>query len=150
MKHPSLTIGGFMQTNIARILLEHPMNVDKGLHERYLWIVPNPNPMSYKELEKVENDFTNSIGMSLCYVGTFHLIILYTVTMLRNIRRSDQSITKCFFPKLCDTFQVKNDLTWQQVQDISCADELLSRCCIDTFNHFTSEICQDLYCSRNS
>ena len=31
MNHTSLTIGGFMQPSIARNLLEHPLNVDKGL-----------------------------------------------------------------------------------------------------------------------
>ena len=62
MKHSSLTIGGFMQPNIARNLVEHPMNVDKGLCQRFLWIVPKHNPVSFAEMEKVESEFINSVG----------------------------------------------------------------------------------------
>lgn len=45
MKHTGLTIGGFTQPFVARNLIDVQANVEKGLCQRFLWLVPEP-PMS--------------------------------------------------------------------------------------------------------
>lgn len=62
MKKTGLTLGGFIQPSIARNLLEQPANVEKGLCQRFLWFAPKPTPIPFDELEKVNRDFSASIG----------------------------------------------------------------------------------------
>ena len=62
MGHTGLTIGGFTQPSVARSLIEIPANVEKGLCQRFLWVVPKPPGVQFKLLEKVDQDFTVSIG----------------------------------------------------------------------------------------
>lgn len=62
MDHTGLTIGGFTQPSVARNLIEHPPNVEKGLCQRFLWLVPKPKPTFFDELETVEQTFSVSIG----------------------------------------------------------------------------------------
>ena len=62
MHHTGLTIGGFTQPSVARSLIEIPSNVEKGLCQRFLWVVPKPASVGFNELEKVDTDFTISIG----------------------------------------------------------------------------------------
>lgn len=64
MTHTGLTIGGFTQPSVARSLIEIPANVEKGLCQRLLWVVPKPAGVHFKLLEKVDQDFTVSIGKS--------------------------------------------------------------------------------------
>ena len=37
-----LTVGGFVQPGFARGLIEHPPNIEKGLCQRFLWILIQP------------------------------------------------------------------------------------------------------------
>lgn len=62
MKQTGLTLGGFIQPSIARNLLEQPANMEKGLSQRFLWFVPKPSPVPFDELERVDQDFSASIG----------------------------------------------------------------------------------------
>lgn len=63
MKHTSLTVGGFTQPSVARNLIEISANVEKGLCQRFLWVVPRPTPVSFEELGQVERDFSTALSM---------------------------------------------------------------------------------------
>ena len=60
MKKTGLMLGGFIQPNIAKNLLELPSNVEKGFCQRFLWFVPKPTPIPFDKLEKVNKDFSAS------------------------------------------------------------------------------------------
>lgn len=62
MKHTGLTIGGFTQPFVARNLIDVQANVEKGLCQRFLWIVPEPNLVAYEQMCRVDEDFTTGIG----------------------------------------------------------------------------------------
>ena len=62
MKKTGLTLGGFIQPSIARNILEQPANMEKGLCQRFLWCVPKPTPVAFEELQKVNQEFSASIG----------------------------------------------------------------------------------------
>ena len=63
MKQTGLTVGGFIQPSVARNLLEHHANVEKGLCQRFLWFVPKPTPIPFDDLEKVNEVFSSYLGM---------------------------------------------------------------------------------------
>lgn len=65
MKLTGLTLGGFIQPSIARNLLEQPTNVEKGLCQRFMWFVAKPTAVPFDDLEKVNRDFSASIGMHI-------------------------------------------------------------------------------------
>ena len=65
MKVTGLTLGGFIQPSIARNLLEQQANVEKGLCQRFMWFVPQPTPVPFDDLEKVNRDFSASIGIHM-------------------------------------------------------------------------------------
>ena len=65
MKLTGLTLGGFIQPSIARNLLEQPANVEKGLCQRFMWFVAKPIAVPFDDLEKVDRDFSASIGMHI-------------------------------------------------------------------------------------
>ena len=58
----ALTICGFTQPNVARNLIELQASVEKGLSQRFLWIFPQPTYAKFETLEKVDEQFTQSIG----------------------------------------------------------------------------------------
>jgi hypothetical protein len=62
MPHTGLTLGGFIQPTIARNILEQQSMAEKGLSQRILWFAPKPNPAPFEELEKVDINFTSSLG----------------------------------------------------------------------------------------
>lgn len=62
MDHTGLTIGGFTQPSVARNLIEITANVEKGLCQRFLWLVPKPTPVSFEQLQQVDKEFSASIG----------------------------------------------------------------------------------------
>lgn len=70
MKRTGLTVGGFIQPSIARNLLEQNASIEKGLCQRVLWCVPKPTVAIFEELEKVDQDFSASIGMYTMYEST--------------------------------------------------------------------------------
>ena len=63
MFRTGFTVGGFTQPAVARGLIENPSNIEKGLCQRFLWLVPPPNPVAFDDLEPVDKDFCSSIGI---------------------------------------------------------------------------------------
>ena len=61
METTGLTIGGFIQPSIARNILEQTANAEKGLCQRFLWFVPQPTPIPFDELTKVNREFSASV-----------------------------------------------------------------------------------------
>lgn len=43
-----LTLGGFLQPSMARAFIEQQSNVETGLCQHFLWIVPNPKVVSFE------------------------------------------------------------------------------------------------------
>ena len=62
MRRTGLTFGSFVQPSIARNLLEQHASVEKGLCQRILWCAPKPTMAPFEELEKVDSQFTASVG----------------------------------------------------------------------------------------
>ena len=70
MHHTGLTMGGFTQPGVARGLIEHPPNVEKGLCQRFLWLAPQPTLAKFNDLQRVDKNFIAEIGMScMCVMG---------------------------------------------------------------------------------
>lgn len=65
MSHTGLTVGGFIQPSVARVLIDHQSNVEKGLCQRFLWLVPQPKLVSFDQLQKVDSNFNGEIGTFL-------------------------------------------------------------------------------------
>ena len=62
MKHTGLTVGGFAQPIVARTVMELPANAEKGFSQRFLWCIPKPKIVKFGDLQKVDRDFSASIG----------------------------------------------------------------------------------------
>ena len=66
METTGLTVRGFIQPSIVRNILDQQANAEKGLCQRFLWFVPQPTPVGFDDLDKVDQDFSASIGMLAC------------------------------------------------------------------------------------
>ena len=55
-------MGGFTQPIVARNLIELPQAIEKGLIQRFLWIVPKPSYAPFESLEVPNKDFTEYLG----------------------------------------------------------------------------------------
>lgn len=64
MQHTGLTVGGFTQPIVARNILENQANVEKGLCQRFLWLVPKPTSVAFEDLKHVDTNFSTAIGKS--------------------------------------------------------------------------------------
>lgn len=62
MPSTSLTVGGFNQPSVARNLIELPGNAEKGLSQRFLWLIPKPVYGTFDSLEPIDKVFTKKIG----------------------------------------------------------------------------------------
>ena len=62
MDRTGFTVGGFTQPPVAKGLIENSSNIEKGLCQRFLWLVLCPIPVPYDELQAIDSDFTASIG----------------------------------------------------------------------------------------
>lgn len=62
MEHTGLTIAGFTQANVAKGLIESIPNVEKGLSQRFHWLIPKPNPIKFADLQSVDKGFSDAIG----------------------------------------------------------------------------------------
>ena len=69
MPHTGLTLGGFTQPSVARSLIEQQANIEKGLCQRFLWLVPKPKVVSFNELQKVNDQFSASIGEETTFLN---------------------------------------------------------------------------------
>ena len=56
------SLGGFIQPSVARSLIELQPNVEKGLCQRFLWLVPKPTLEKFDQLQKVNADFFDGVG----------------------------------------------------------------------------------------
>ncbi len=74
-----------MQPSVARVLIEQQSNVEKGLCQRFLWIVPKPKIVTFEQLQKVDDTFTAAIG-ELCSITphntTNRLTSLFTTIII--------------------------------------------------------------------
>ena len=66
MQSTSLTIGGFTQPSVAKSLIELPQSVEKGLVQRFLWILPRPSYASFASLESADDKFQSYLGIYIC------------------------------------------------------------------------------------
>ena len=62
MHRTGFTVGGFTQPSVARGLIQNASNIEKGLCQRFMWVVPSPTPVPFDDLQPVDGDFTASIG----------------------------------------------------------------------------------------
>jgi hypothetical protein len=109
MKRTGLSLGGFIQPAPARTLLELNTSVEKGFCQRILWCVPKPTMASFSELEKVDGQFSASV-----------------VGLMSSQWKNDKSVRTWMLPKSCKVFSAKFDEIQQQLQAISCMDDLLA------------------------
>ncbi len=58
------TVGGFTQPAVARGLIEHTSNIEKGLCQRFMLIAPCPTPTPFAKFGHIDPDFSASIGES--------------------------------------------------------------------------------------
>ena len=59
----ALTVGGFTQPQVAKALIEQPP--DKGLAQRFLWIIPCPTYSKFETLEAPDEDFIQYMSMQI-------------------------------------------------------------------------------------
>ena len=57
-----LTVAGFTQPTVARTLLEMTPAIEKGLVQRFLWIIPKPSFAPFSSLESANKDFSDYLG----------------------------------------------------------------------------------------
>lgn len=62
MTYTGLTVGGFTQPSVARTLIELQGNAEKGFSQRFLWCIPKPRIVRFEELQKVNSEFSTSVG----------------------------------------------------------------------------------------
>ena len=63
MDSTCLTVGGFSQPSVARILIEQSGSAEIGLSQRILWLFPQPAYSRFCTLEAVDSNFTDGFGM---------------------------------------------------------------------------------------
>ena len=63
MAQTALTVGGFIQPSAARVLIEQNSNIEKGLCQRFLWLVPEPSHVTFDMLQRVDSNFIDELGM---------------------------------------------------------------------------------------
>ena len=61
-----MTLGGFIQPGISRTIVEQPANVEKGLCQRFLWLISQPCFDPFDQLQHVNEEFISSIGKKIC------------------------------------------------------------------------------------
>ena len=63
MDSTCLTVGGFSQPSVARVLIEQSGSAEIGLSQRILWLFPQPAYSRFSTLEAVDSQFTDGLGM---------------------------------------------------------------------------------------
>lgn len=85
MKHTGLTIGGFTQPFVARNLIDVQANVEKGLCQRFLWLVPEPNLVTYEQMCKADTEFTTGIGEYSYLASHHHQLFCYMFISVQSV-----------------------------------------------------------------
>ena len=62
IKHTALTVGGLTQPTTARDLIKHPASVEKGLTQRFLWLIPEPSFSKFDSLEPANEEFVSHLS----------------------------------------------------------------------------------------
>lgn len=62
MSITGLTVGGFTQPTVARSFLQLPQAIEKGLVQRFLWIIPKPSFSPFSSLESANRNFSDYLG----------------------------------------------------------------------------------------
>jgi len=65
MDRTGLTLGGFTQPSVAANLVELPQSQEKGLAQRFLWIVPKPSYAKFGTLKPVNEEFCEYLGKKI-------------------------------------------------------------------------------------
>ena len=63
MHQTALTVGGFTQPIVAKSLIELPSSAEKGLAQRFLWILPQPKFSTFESLQLADDNFTRYLGI---------------------------------------------------------------------------------------
>ena len=63
MPKTGLTVGGFTQPSVAITLVELPQSSEKGLVQRFLWILPKPSYATFASLEQADESFCKYLGI---------------------------------------------------------------------------------------
>ena len=66
MQHTGMALGGFIQPSVARSLIELQSNVEKGLCQRFLWLVPKPAVVKFDQLQQLDAGSVATISMFAC------------------------------------------------------------------------------------
>ena len=62
MSSTMVTIGGFTQPGVARLIIEAPMNIDRGFSHRFMWFFPAPLYKNYDTLCEINQAFIDKLG----------------------------------------------------------------------------------------
>ena len=62
IERTALTVGGFTQPATARDLIERPASVEKGLTQRFLWLIPEPSFSKFDSLEPANEEFVSHLS----------------------------------------------------------------------------------------
>ena len=62
MDYTELVVGAFTQPSVARGLIESIANIEKGVCQRFLWILPKPSPTKFCDLKEMNEEFSDKIG----------------------------------------------------------------------------------------
>ena len=68
MEHTGLNIGGFTQAHVVRGFIESTANVEKGLIQRFHWLIPKPYPKKFADLKTTDKTFSDSVGEKVFYI----------------------------------------------------------------------------------
>ena len=130
MDRTALTVGGFTQPCVAKSLIQLPASVEKGLTQRFLWIIPKPSFAKFDTLELVDERF--SVYLGGCFQN-FNKIILIAINMhfivdqLASVwRASDNDVMTLAIPEDCEEFREYYDALQEKISQLSVRDELLS------------------------
>ena len=80
MEYTGLTIGGFTQANVARGFIESTANVEKGLIQRFHWLIPKPHPKKFADLNTMDKTFSDSVGEKIIFMHWF-CVFTYLILM---------------------------------------------------------------------
>jgi hypothetical protein len=108
MNITGLTVSGFTQPTVARHLIELPQAVEKGLVQRFLWIIPKPSFSTFDHLESADKVFTGYLVEKLCLL------------------KKENKFYKTNIPPSCDIFRRQFDFLQEKISKVSMCDELLA------------------------
>ena len=93
MEKTALTVGGFTQPSVARNLWDQQASIEKGLPQRFLWLIPQPYFSTFDSLEPIDEAFYDSLGVFISVFVTQPLCNSY-ITSPRDV--SGLSHSACY------------------------------------------------------